>query len=110
MELRGIFSPLFSCVCVCVSVECVKHKESTVSPAMEPPQGSALQGHSGSKGISEGFRGQVAPVVQNLPANVGDACSTPGSGRFPGEENGNPFQYSCLENPKYKRRQEAYSR
>ena len=25
--------------------------------------------------------------------------SIPGSGRFPGEGNGNPFQYSCLENP-----------
>ena len=31
--------------------------------------------------------------------NVGDPGSTPGSGRFPGEGNGNPLQYSCLENP-----------
>ena len=31
--------------------------------------------------------------------NVGDLGSTPGSGRSPGEENGNPLQYSCLENP-----------
>ena len=30
---------------------------------------------------------------------VGDPCSIPGSGRSPGEENGNPVQYSCLENP-----------
>ena len=37
-------------------------------------------------------------VVQNLPANAGDAGSTPGSGRSPGEVNGNPLQYSCLEN------------
>ena len=28
---------------------------------------------------------------------VGDLGSIPGSGRFPGEGNGNPFQYSCLE-------------
>ena len=28
-----------------------------------------------------------------------DVCSSPGSGRFPGEGNGNPLQYSCLENP-----------
>ena len=28
--------------------------------------------------------------------NVGDPGSNPGSGRFPGEENGNPLQYSCL--------------
>ena len=30
--------------------------------------------------------------------NAGDLGSTPGSGRFPGEGNGNPLQYSCLEN------------
>ena len=31
--------------------------------------------------------------------NVGDLDSIPGSGRFPGEGNGNPLQYSRLENP-----------
>ena len=31
--------------------------------------------------------------------NVGDPGSIPGSGRSSGEGNGNPFQYSCLENP-----------
>jgi len=42
-------------------------------------------------------------VVKNPPANagdVGDTASIPGSGRSPGERNGNPLQYSCLENPK----------
>jgi len=42
-------------------------------------------------------------VVKNLPANVGDAGDMgliPGSGKFPREGNGNPLQYSCLENPK----------
>ena len=41
-------------------------------------------------------------VVENSPANAGDArhaVSIPGSGRCPGEGNGNPLQYSCLENP-----------
>ena len=41
-------------------------------------------------------------MVKNLPANAGDARDTgsiPGSGRSPGEGDGNPFQYSCLENP-----------
>ena len=45
---------------------------------------------------------QVALVVKNPPANAGDtkdAGLTPGSGRSPGLRNGNPFQYSCLENP-----------
>ena len=40
-------------------------------------------------------------VVNNLPANAGDireAGSIPGSGRFPGGGNGNPLQYSSLEN------------
>ena len=38
-------------------------------------------------------------VVKNLPANAGDAGLIPGSGRSPGEGNGNPLQYSCLRNP-----------
>ena len=45
---------------------------------------------------------QVALVVKNLPASAGDVRdlgSIPGLGRAPGEENGNPCQYSCLENP-----------
>ena len=42
----------------------------------------------------------VGSAVKNMPANAGDVCSIPGSGRPPGEENGNLLQYSCLENPK----------
>jgi len=45
---------------------------------------------------------QVAPVVKNLPANSGDKRDVGlncGWGRSPWEENGNPLQYSCLENP-----------
>ena len=41
-------------------------------------------------------------VVKNLPANSGEVRNLsliPGSGRYPGEGDGNPFQYSCLENP-----------
>ena len=43
-----------------------------------------------------GFPG--GSVVKNLPANAGDVGLIPGSGRSPGEGNGNPFQYSCLGN------------
>ena len=39
-------------------------------------------------------------MVQNLPANAGEVGSIPGSGRSPGEGNGNPLQYSCLGNPR----------
>ena len=34
---------------------------------------------------------------------VGDLGSIPGLGRYPGERNGNPLQYSCLENSKHQR-------
>ena len=47
-----------------------------------------------------GFPG--GSMVKTLPANagdMGDLGSTPGSERFPGGENYNPLQYSCLENP-----------
>ena len=50
---------------------------------------------------TEGFPG--GPVVKNLPGTAGDAGDTglmPGLGRFPGVGNGNPLQYSCLENPR----------
>ena len=44
----------------------------------------------------------MATVVKNPPANAGDTRdegSIPGLGRSPGVGNGNPLQYSCLENP-----------
>ena len=37
-------------------------------------------------------------MVKNAPNNVGEAGSIPGWGSSPGEQNGNPPQYSCLEN------------
>ena len=45
---------------------------------------------------------QVVLVVKNLPARAGDVRDMgliPGSGRSPREGNGNPLQYSCLEDP-----------
>ena len=41
----------------------------------------------------------VAQTVKHLAYNAGDPGSIPGSGRSRGEGNGNPLQYSCLENP-----------
>ena len=55
---------------------------------------------------------QVAKVVKNPPANVGDirdSGSIPGLGRSPGGGNGNPLQYSCLENPHGQRSQVGQS-
>ena len=47
-----------------------------------------------------GFPGGTA--IKNPPANAGDVAEVgliPGLGRSPGGGNGNPLQYSCLENP-----------
>ena len=49
--------------------------------------------------IEDYFRGCLGGSVEkNMPANVGVSGLIPGSGRPPGEENGNPLQCSCLEN------------
>ena len=45
----------------------------------------------------QGFPG--GSEVKASACNAGDLGSIPGSGRSPGEGNGNPLQYSCLENP-----------
>ena len=47
--------------------------------------------------IETGFPG--GSVAKNSPANTGDAGLIPGLERSPGEGNGTPLQYSCLENP-----------
>ena len=46
---------------------------------------------------SMGFSG--GSEVKASDCNAGDLGLIPGSGRSPGEGNGNPLQYSCLENP-----------
>ena len=47
--------------------------------------------------ILQGFPG--GSEVKASASNAGDLGLTPGWGRSPGEGNGNPLQYSCLENP-----------
>ena len=42
---------------------------------------------------------QLGSEVKASARNAGDPSSIPGSGRSPGGGNGNPLQYSCLENP-----------
>ena len=49
-----------------------------------------------NKGDEMGFPG--ASHGKEPTCNVGDPDSVPGLGRSPGEGNGNPLQYSCLEN------------
>ena len=54
-----------------------------------------------------GFLG--VSVVKNLPANAGDSGLIPGLGRSLGGGNGNPLQYSWLENPQGQRSLVGYS-
>ena len=62
---------------------------------------SPQRGDTGKMSIFFGAEdSQVAPEVKNPPADaedVRDTGSIPGSERSPGEEHGNPLQYSCLE-------------
>ena len=48
-------------------------------------------------------------VGKHLPVYVGDMGSIPGSGRSPGEGNGNPLQYFCLGHPTHRRSLVSYS-
>ena len=52
-------------------------------------------------GFPSGSNGKESTCI------VGDLASTAGSGRSPGEGNGNPLQYSCLENSRERRAQRA---
>ena len=46
--------------------------------------------------MNPGFSG--GSVLKNLLVKAGEVGSIPGLGRYPGEGNGNPLQYSCLGN------------
>ena len=94
---RGVSQSVCVCVCLCVCVcVCVCVSSGSIcriacSGDQPPIHLSILE--LGKSGFPRG------PVVKNPPANARDAGSIPGSGRAPGKENGNPLQYSYLENP-----------
>ena len=76
----------------------------TGRPGVLQYMGSQIVGCNWTEDIWRAF--QVALVVKNLPVNTGDNAGDVrgtglifGLGRSPGEGNGNPLQYSCLENP-----------
>ena len=62
-------------------------------PEAPPGQGRVLSRRPALQGFPGGAE------VRASACNVGDLESIPGLGRSPGEGNGNPLQYSCLENP-----------
>ena len=65
-------------------------------PTLTVPFHISLTMNDGSN-FYTGFPG--GSVLKNLPANLGDTGSIPGSGRCSGEGKGNPLLYSCLSNP-----------
>ena len=62
-----------------------------------PGQDDPMEEKIATSGILVGFPGGSEGKAS--ACNAGDPGSVPGSGRSPGEGNGNPLQYSCLENP-----------
>ena len=71
---------------------CTMSKFSDFKLSLRPSQAQSGS-QTYSIGISMWLRRKVSVC------NTGDLGSIPGSGRSPGERNGNPLQYSCLENP-----------
>ena len=71
----------------------------TVAPMDRSPGELLVSWESWDPESSELRTPQEAQMVKNPPANAGDEGSIQGSGRSCGEGNGNPLQYSCLENP-----------
>ena len=72
----------------------VAQRQSLPHPSFLTQQGMAISN-------DDYWASQVVLEVKNLPANEGDIRDMdliPGSGRPPGRGNGNPLQYSCLEN------------
>ena len=86
------------------NMKILKKKKTT-----ETQWGISLGRRSHFEGISSGqIRGNLSIKVKGLPrwhsgkesaCQAGDMGLISGSGRSPGEGNGNPLQYSCLENP-----------
>ena len=93
---RFLVSPISNlCVCVCICV-CVCERET--ESLREKNKGGLQEKLVCLLVFShiEGF--PHSSVGKESACNAGDLSSIPGLGRSPGEGNGNPLQYSCLEN------------
>ena len=86
------------------TVRSAGRREVFLAPPVDGTDGESQQARWAVGGPGLGHRqwaSQVALVVKNLPVMAGDVRDLgliPGSGRSPGGGNGNPLQYSCLEN------------
>ena len=90
-------------VLLCHDPHLVGSAESGLPKPVAGLRGCSNHGHGFESSSSALFlSGQSCPGGSEVKASAcheGDLGSLPGSGRSPGEGNGNPFQYSCLENP-----------
>ena len=74
-------------ICMQTMMDCLYHNQD-----IHPLNMSLTQQRFSKKDFPSGSEGKASAY------NAGDPGSIPGSGRSPGEGNGNPLQYSCLEN------------
>ena len=98
----------FCCTLLTLQCACVNELH-TLREASEEPCSSVLQFCSDLILLmAETLSGVYTDLPMDFPGgtegkpsayNAGDLGSIPGLGRSPGEENGNPFQCSCLQNP-----------
>ena len=96
---------LLQCVKVKSEIEVLQSCLTCSNPRDCSLPGSSIHGIFPGKSTGVGCHcllHHMVLVVKNPPAKAGDIRDTgmiPGSERYPGEGNGNPLQYACLENP-----------
>ena len=95
MDQRGFLGSHESHQCYFYSGDGIDPSSQGQGCVPQGTDGMALLGLCGQVGM--GFPG--GSKGKDPTYNVGDLGSSPGSGRSPGEGNGNPLQYFCLENP-----------
>ena len=82
------YSASINSLCLYLGVSCLRPSKPQLVPDLA----------SKTDSLCWNFQFRVSEVKASA-CNVGDLGSIPGSGRPPAEGNGNPLQYSCLENP-----------
>ena len=103
----GVWGPQSEFVkqATCISTYCIQGTEQALFKGLEHVKGG-LEALRERTSINQQVRGKMlyfpgGALVKNPPPNAGDegdSVSIPGLGRSLGEGNGNPLQYSCLEN------------
>ena len=85
-----------------LNLQCLLHWQADSLPLAPPGKPCKIAYFFSIYQYPQPFNGSGFPggsEVKVSASNAGDLGLIPGSGRYPGEGNGNPLQYSCLENP-----------